>query len=87
MNVQQLVALNLRKIRVEASVSQEALAVDAEIDRTCVSRLERGLENPTIGVLERIANALDAKIVDFFKASSPGEKKAKPLPSGRRPRK
>ena len=36
----------------------EALAVDAEIDRTCVGRLERNLENPTVGVLERVAKAL-----------------------------
>jgi hypothetical protein len=34
------------------------LAVDAEIDRTCVGRLERNLENPTVGVLERVAKAL-----------------------------
>ena len=87
MKAQQIVALNLRKIRVNAGLSQELLAVDAQIDRTYVSRLERGLENPTVAVLERLAEALGAKIVDFFKAPLAGEKKAKPLPSGRRSQK
>jgi transcriptional regulator with XRE-family HTH domain len=31
-------------------MSQEALAVDADIDRTYASRLERGLENPTVAI-------------------------------------
>jgi len=41
--------------------------VDAEIDRTYVSRLERGLENPTVAVLERLAKALSANIEELFK--------------------
>ena len=87
MKAQQLVALNLRKIRVCTGLSQEVLAVDAQIDRTYVSRLERGLENPTVAVLERLAEALEASIADFFKPALAGEKKAKPLPSGRHPKK
>lgn len=87
MKAQQLVALNLRKIRVSTGLSQEALAVDAQIDRTYVSRLERGLENPTVAVLERIAKALDSTIIAFFTEPLAGEKKAKPLPSGRRSKK
>lgn len=84
MKAQQLVARNLRKLRVQRGLSQEILAVDAEIDRTYVSRLERGLENPTVAVLERLAEALDARIADFFTVPSSGEKPPKPLPSGRR---
>ena len=52
-----LVARNIRRLRVARGLSQEALAVDAEIDRTYVSRLERGLENPSVAVLERLARA------------------------------
>lgn len=69
------VAWNLRRIRTERGVSQEALAVDAEIDRTYVSRLERGMENPTVSVLSRLSTALDCDITAFFGAIS-GE----PLP-------
>lgn len=64
------VAWNLRRIRTERGISQEALAVDAEIDRTYVSRLERGMENPTVIVLGRLAKALTCEITAFFEEVS-----------------
>ena len=84
MNAQALVALNLRRLRVARGISQEHLAVDARIDRTYVSRLERGLENPTVAVLERLADALKVNIIDFFRRPSPGEAVPRPLPGGRK---
>ena len=87
MKAQQLVAHNLRKLRVKSGLSQENLAVDADIDRTYVSRMERGLENPTVGLLERLAEALGTKIADFFAIPRPGEKFAEPLRGGRKPKK
>ena len=86
MKAQALVARNLRKLRVQKKLSQENLAVDAEIDRTYVSRLERGLENPTVAVLERLAGALGTEIVEFFVLPRPGERIPQPLPSGRKKR-
>ena len=69
MRAQALVARNLRRLRVERSLSQESLAADAEIDRSYVSRLERGLENPTIALLEQLADALGAKIAELLPAN------------------
>jgi transcriptional regulator with XRE-family HTH domain len=86
MRAQALVARNLRRLRVNRSLSQENLAADAGIDRTYVSRLERGLENPTVAMLEQLADALDATIVEFFLVPAPGEPPPKPLPGGRRPK-
>jgi len=86
MNIQAILARNLRKLRVQRDISQENLAVDAQIDRTYVSRLERGLENPTVAVLARLAKALDAEIADFFVKPPPGEKPPRSLPGGRRPK-
>lgn len=86
MKAQHLVARNLRRLRVSRAISQEALAVDAEIDRTYVSRLERSLENPSVAVLERLAIALDADIRDLFDPKGAGRGIIKPLPSGRRKR-
>jgi len=66
-------------------LSQEALAVDAELDRTYISRIERNLENPTVTALEKIAAALNADIVDLVAISvsrgplptlKPGRKRA-----------
>jgi transcriptional regulator with XRE-family HTH domain len=79
-----LVARNIRRLRVAKGLSQEVLAVDAEIDRTYVSRLERGRENPTVAVLERLAKALSANIDEFFRAPRAGEPAPRPLKGGRR---
>jgi transcriptional regulator with XRE-family HTH domain len=42
------------------------LAFEAGIDRTYVSRLERGMENPTVAVLEKLAGALSSNIEELF---------------------
>lgn len=84
MNAQTLVARNLRRLRVQKALSQEALAVDAGVDRAYMSRIERGLENPTVAILERLASALGAGIVEFFVVPAPDEPAPKPLPGGRR---
>jgi transcriptional regulator with XRE-family HTH domain len=81
-----LVARNIRRLRVANGLSQEVLAVDAGIDRTYVSRLERGLENPTVAVLEKIARALSANIEELFKTPRAGEPAPRPLKGGRRPK-
>jgi len=86
MKAQALVARNIRRLRVGRGLSQEALAVDAGIDRTYVSRLERGLENPSVAVLEKLAIALKASIPDLFVVPAKGEASPRPLKAGRRPK-
>lgn len=81
-----IVAANLRRLRVARGVSQEAFAVDAGIDRTYVSRLERGLENPSIAVVEKIAKALKADMRDLLDPQAARTGSGKPLPGGRRPK-
>ena len=65
MNARARVARNVRRLRVAAGLSQEAFAVDAGLDRTYISRIERNLENPTVSALEKIAKALGADMVDL----------------------
>jgi transcriptional regulator with XRE-family HTH domain len=48
----------LRECRQRAGVSQEALADSADFDRTYISLLERGLRQPTLETLLRLARAL-----------------------------
>lgn len=86
MDAQALVARNLRKLRVDRRLSQENLAVDAGIDRTYVSRLERGMENPTVAVLERLAAALAVEITALFAQISHDEPLPDNLAKGRRPK-
>jgi transcriptional regulator with XRE-family HTH domain len=49
----------LRVVRRSVHATQEALAERADIDRTYPSLLERGLRQPTLGIILRIAHALD----------------------------
>jgi transcriptional regulator with XRE-family HTH domain len=83
MKAQTLVARNLRRLRVGRGLSQENLALDAEVDRTYVSRMERGLENPTVAILERLAGALQSKIQEFFRPVRAGDAVPQPLRPGR----
>lgn len=85
MDARALVARNVRRLRVARGISQEHLAVDAGIDRTYVSRLERGRENPSVAVLERIADALGIAIQEFFAVPEPGQKPPGTLRPGRKP--
>ncbi len=58
MDVQQRVGVNVRKFRKERGLSQEALAFECGLHRTYISGVERGIRNPTVVVLEKIATAL-----------------------------
>ncbi len=54
-DVRQRLAANLRRLRQERELSQEQFAFEAGIHRTYVSDLERGMRNPTINVVEKLA--------------------------------
>ena len=49
----------VRRRREAAGVSQEALADRAGLHRTYISLLERGLRNPSLTVISKLARALD----------------------------
>lgn len=49
----------LREQRLALDVSQEALALTANVDRTFVSQIERGIRQPTVTTLFKLANALN----------------------------
>jgi transcriptional regulator with XRE-family HTH domain len=61
MEVRKRVGANVRRIRLERELSQEGLADEAGLHRTYISGVERGIRNPTVTVLERIARALKVK--------------------------
>ena len=86
MDARELLAWNLRRLRVEQDVSQERLAIDAGVDRTYVSRLERKLENPSIGILEKLASTLGTNLAGFFVEPDRETKPPRPLRSGRKPK-
>ena len=66
-------AQQLRRTRALRGLSQEALAFRAEIDRTYISQIERGIVNPSLQVLSRVAVALSVDVVDLL--TDAGEEK------------
>lgn len=86
MEVRKLVGLNLRRLRTALKLPQDDLAVDADIDRAHVSRIERGEENPTILALAKLAKALNAPITEFFREPKRGAPPPPTLKRGRKSR-
>jgi transcriptional regulator with XRE-family HTH domain len=58
MDIRRRVGLNVRRFREDRKVSQEQLAFDCGLHRTYVSGIERGIRNPTVTSLQRLAKAL-----------------------------
>lgn len=61
MDIRERLARNLRRLRLKKGWSQEEFAFEAGIHRTYVSDLERVARNPTITVVEKLAQALGVK--------------------------
>ena len=59
-------ATNLKAIRLQKGYAQEKLALEAGVDRTVVSKIERGVTNPSLEILLRLANLLDVKVSDLL---------------------
>ena len=55
-------ASNLKAIRKAKGLAQERLALDAGVDRTVVSKIERGVTNPSLEILLRLANHLNVQV-------------------------
>ena len=65
MDVRRRVGLNMKALREAKGWSQEELADQAGIHRTYVSGVERGVRNPTITVLEKLAKALGSHLSEL----------------------
>ena len=57
----------VREFRRQAGHSQERLSGECGFDRTYISRVERGIINPTVGRLWQIADALDTPLSQVAK--------------------
>ncbi len=66
MDVRRAVGANLKRIRKENRISQEELAFACGLHRTYVSGVERGIRNPTVVVLAKIARALGVPAAELL---------------------
>lgn len=67
MDVTQVFAENIKRLRLAKGISQEALADLAGLHRTYVGAVERGERNITLINANRIAEALGTKLSDCLK--------------------
>ena len=56
----------LRKLRHERGLSQETLALDADLQRNYISLLERGLNSASLKTIFKLATALQISATDFI---------------------
>ena len=64
--LQLTIAANTRTLREAKGLSQEALALEADVDRTYVSQIERGVANPSLRVLYQLALILDVSLLELM---------------------
>ena len=58
--------LNLRKIRLSKNLSQEELANSSDVSLPQITRIERGIVNPTLCTIKSLAIGLNIKTREFF---------------------
>jgi len=63
---QQTLAFRVKSLRTELGLSQEAMALEAGIDRTYASQIERGVSNPSLRVICAIAEILGVEPADLL---------------------
>jgi transcriptional regulator with XRE-family HTH domain len=67
MKIQEKFGLIIRQLRTEKGLSQEKLALDADIDRTYIGDIEKGNRNVSISMIEKLANYFQISISELFK--------------------
>jgi len=57
-DVRHTLSINIKALRKERKLAQERLALEAGVDRTVVSKIEREVSNPSLEVLVKLAAVL-----------------------------
>lgn len=74
MNTKELLGLKIKEYRKQRKITQEKLSEIIGLDSGYVSKLEVGQNFPTIGTLEKIAQALDVELYELFQFGQVREK-------------
>lgn len=67
MEMKQKFGLVVRELRIQKGVSQERMALDADIDRTYVGHIEKGTRNVSIEIVEKLATYFQISISELFR--------------------
>lgn len=72
MSIKSRFGQRLKEIRLERGLTQEELAESAGFHRTYAGNIERGLENPTIEAVAKMADVLDVPVQTLFQFDEQG---------------
>ncbi len=84
MGPRELLAWNVKKLRVARGLSQEHLALEAGLERAAISNIERKQVSIGIDLVGQIATTLEVPVKDLFIEPLPGEPEPVNLKRGRR---
>ena len=66
MDIKVKIGQRIRELRKSLGISQEALAYQAEVDRTYVTDVENGRRNVSVEILEKLIVGLEINFTEFF---------------------
>lgn len=69
MSIAEQIGPRIRTIRKGKNIRLRPLGRDIGISHTALSRIERGINIPTLATLERVASGLNIKLAEFFEES------------------
>lgn len=70
---QRVVGGHVRRLRVELGLSLRALAVQTGFSASFISQVEHGQVSPSIGSMQKIAEALGVSLGEFFATAAPAD--------------
>ena len=65
-NAQQKLGKKIKQLRLDADLTQERLGEVTGLDRTYISGIERGIRNPSLKNIEKLAKELNVKVSDLI---------------------
>jgi transcriptional regulator with XRE-family HTH domain len=72
MDLREVLATNLRRLRHEKGLSQDDLAYEAEVSRSYLSQLEKGAFYASLKIIGKLAEALNVEAAELLRL--PGRK-------------
>ena len=75
MDLRQVFAANLRRLRHAKGLSQEELAFEADVNRSYMSKLEKGASYPGLEIIGKLSTVLEIEPAELLKL--PSKKRAR----------
>jgi transcriptional regulator with XRE-family HTH domain len=76
-DLRQVFAANLRRLRHANGISQEDLAYEANVNRTYLSKLEKGVSYPGLEIIAKLADALGVEPAELLMLSPKSAKRTR----------